>query len=360
MKEDRAITAIGVLTGVLALLMLSTGRWIMGGIVALLAFGIFWNRGGGKLNDRSIFENIVKTDLTIDEIYDKFKDMETPLGRAWIAEHKGYEGKSIVFGPSKYKDIVVISRNKNYVDIKHITLTDNIIRGSEDEYRFENLLDSSNTSVTPRTYSVFASLKLASVMMIKHMTAMIEKMATGEDVKAPNVLDIYNFYYHNSSEGWFRDADENGILRVENSMKPFRAILMNADDEEMASVSARKINSRGFADDSAGFDIMASGEHYGEIRPFKDKTGEGYAAETEDGTFKMVLFPACRRANISCNYMIEKDGELKAVIGGSPKLIFEDIGRFQNDVILSYDDDYLVLYAALEIFVMTYNSSFLK
>ena len=54
MKEDKAITAVGVLAVILSLLMMSVGRFIMGGITLLLAFGIFWNRGGGKRNDRSI------------------------------------------------------------------------------------------------------------------------------------------------------------------------------------------------------------------------------------------------------------------------------------------------------------------
>ena len=54
------------------------------------------------------------------------------------------------------------------------------------------------------------------------------------------------------------------------------------------------------------------------------------------------------------------DGELKAVIGGSPNILFESEGYCENDLVLSYDDDYLVLYAALEIFIMTLNKKFLK
>jgi hypothetical protein len=63
---------------------------------------------------------------------------------------------------------------------------------------------------------------------------------------------------------------------------------------------------------------------------------------------------------MSSNYYIEKDGVLKAVIGGSPNILFDTVGRCQNDIILSYDDDYFVLYAVLEIFIMTLNRKFLK
>ena len=43
MKEDKAITAVGVLAVIMSLLMMSVGRFIMGGITLLIAFGIFWN-----------------------------------------------------------------------------------------------------------------------------------------------------------------------------------------------------------------------------------------------------------------------------------------------------------------------------
>ena len=100
--------------------------------------------------------------------------------------------------------------------------------------------------------------------------------------------------------------------------------------------------------------------HIGEIRRFKDSRGEGFEADTDAGVFTMKLFPSCMKAKISCNYMIEHEGKLKAVIGGSPNLLFDQHGRCRNDIVISYDDDYLVLYAIAEIFILTNNSKFLK
>ena len=42
------------------------------------------------------------------------------------------------------------------------------------------------------------------------------------------------------------------------------------------------------------------------------------------------------------------------------RLLFDQYGRCRNDLINSYDDDYLVLYAIAEIFILTNNSKFLK
>lgn len=360
MKEDKAITAVGVLAVILSLLMMSVGRFIMGGITLLLAFGVFWNRGGGKRIDRSIYEKVIASDLSITELYEKLRDLDTPLGKPWIAEHKGFPGESIVFGPCSFKDCVVISRDKNRIDVKHVTRLENIIRKEEDEYRFENLVNPEEAEVTPERYAVFAGFKLASVMLVKHLTELIGKIQAEETVKVPENLDFYRFYYHNSAEGYFRDSDGNDVLRVETSLRPFTAKVYDVDGNEMASVVPHALDKKGYPDESAGFELISDGEHFGEIRRFRDSRSEGFEADTDAGVFRMILFPACMKARISCNYMIEHEGKLKAVIGGSPNLLFDQHGRCRNDIINSYDDDYLVLYAIAEVFILTNNSKFLK
>lgn len=360
MKEDKAITAVGILAVIMSLLMMSVGRFIMGGITLLLAFGVFWNRGGGTRNERSIYEKVVKTDLSIDEIYEKLKDLDTPLGRPWIAEHKGFAGDSIVFGPCSFKDCVVISRSKNLIDVKHVTRLENIIRKEEDEYRFENLVNPEEAEVTPERYAVFAGFKLASVMLVRHLTELIEKLSSERTAKVPEDLDFYRFYYHNSAEGYFRDSDGNDVLRVETSLRPFTARVFDTDGNEMASIVPHALDNKGYPDESAGFELFSDGGHFGEIKRFRDSGCEGFEADTDAGVFRMTLFPSCLKAKISCNYMIEHEGKLKAVIGGSPNLLFDQYGRCRNDIVNSYDDDYLVFYAIAEIFVLTLNSKFLK
>ena len=360
MKADRLNFVLILLTMFCGVLAISTGNMIMGGIILLLGFGMYWNRGVGPANDRVIFENEVKTELSIAEIYEKLKDLDTPLGKAWLAEHKGYSGDSIIYGPSPFKDCVVISEKSGKLSIKHITKLDNIIRGAEDEHRFEGLVDAGETAVTPESYSKFAKFKLLSVMMIRHLREIIEDMNSDADASVPAEIDMVNFYYHNSGEGWYKDEEGRDIMRAEVTYSPLTAKVFNEDGEELASVVARKLDRRSRVNSEAGFDIFANGKEFGEMYPFKSRAGSGFNVKTEDGKFVLNLFPSCTRANISCNYRIEKDGELKAVIGGSPRLLFNENEQRQNDLVLSYDDDYLVLYAVLELFIMTLNSSFLK
>ena len=360
MKEDKAITAVGVLGVILSLLMFSVGRFIMGGIILLLSFGVFWNRGGGKRSDRVIYEKLVNTDLSIEEIFQKIKDMETPLGKAWMAQHKGFEGSSIVFGPCRFKDCVVISRAKGNIVVKHVTKLDNIIRDESEEYRFEGLADPSELEVTPERYAVFAGFKLASVMLVRDIAKLIAKLDGDRNALVPESMDMYRFYYHNSSEGFFRDSEGNDVMKVETTVSPFEAEVFDADGNLMASVVPNALNKRGEPDENAGFELLTDEGHFGEIKPFRDKGKEGFIADTDAGKFIMTIFPACMKAKISCNYTIERDGKLMAVIGGSPNILFDQQGWCRNDIIDSFDDDYLVLYAILEVFILTLNSKFLK
>jgi hypothetical protein len=246
------------------------------------------------------------------------------------------------------------------LDIKHITLVDNIIRGEEDEYRFGNFIDVKETEVTPKRYSVFAAFKIASVMMVQHLMEITEALDRNRNFRVPESIDIFDFYYHNSSEGFFRDAEGSDILRVENSYMPFVAKVLDSDGSEMASVVPGRFDSKGNAAREGVFELFADGEHFGEITSGRNGGTEVFTAATDAGTFEIRNIPACRRANVACSYLISKDGETKAVIGGSPNILFDTAGYCQNDVILSYDDDYLVLYAVTEIFLMTLNRSFLK
>ena len=185
-------------------------------------------------------------------------------------------------------------------------------------------------------------------------------MDRGENVETPTSLDLYHFYYHNSSEGWYKNSEGDNVLRVEITYSPYAVKVYNADGDEMASAEARKLDARGRVHGALGFDLYANKEHYGELMPYKEGRKAGYIARTRDGDFTLSLFPACTRANISANYIIEHDGGIAAVIGGSPKLEFPSAGYCQNDVLLSYDDNYMVLYATLELLLTSLNGGLLR
>ena len=355
MKKDLFSKIVGILCILAGLLSLLSGSILSGGAILTIGLAVIYTSSVSS-KGRNNYETTIMSELTIEEIFEKLRDVETPLGKPWLAGHKTYEGSNIVFGPSAFKDIVVVSKSKGGIVIRHSIDTSEIIRSEEEEHRFDGIIKGDETEVSPARYSLFVGFKMASVELVKQLNDYICELNKNADAEADEEWGLFKFYYHNSSEGSFKDSEGRDVLGVECAFDPFTARVLDEDGSEMASVKSRGTNKRGEVSEKDGFELIANSEHYGEITKVRD----GFRVETDDGYFFMRQFPACGKANVSCNYRIEKDGKIVAVIGGSPNLSFGSNGRHQNDVILSYDDDYLVLYAILEIFVITYNRKFLK
>ena len=98
-----------------------------------------------------------------------------------------------------------------------------------------------------------------------------------------------------------------------------------------------------------------SGEDYGTIYKDTSSGHDEYSLQTSDGEYRVISFPALRRANVSSNYRILLDGVQKAIVAGSAKIEFQEEGLIENDVIVSYDDDYMLTYILIQDFLMTLN-----
>ena len=139
MKQDRMLTASAVILLVLGFITVLSGHIIFGGIIALFGFGIFYLRGRGSFNDRSLYEKQIKADISIDELYAKIKDMDTPIGKPWVGGHKDFKGNCIIIGPNVFWDCIIIAKNGSGIVLKHTMQKDKIIRDEKNEYRFEGL-----------------------------------------------------------------------------------------------------------------------------------------------------------------------------------------------------------------------------
>ena len=98
-----------------------------------------------------------------------------------------------------------------------------------------------------------------------------------------------------------------------------------------------------------------SGESYGTLRKDMKSSHDEFYMDSPEGEIRVIGFRAVRKANLSCNYRVRINGVDKAVIAANAKLEFEGHGLVENNIICSYDDDFLVLYIALEDFILTNN-----
>ena len=98
-----------------------------------------------------------------------------------------------------------------------------------------------------------------------------------------------------------------------------------------------------------------TGEEYGTLYRDSDSGSDSYYIDTNDGRVHVEGFRAVRKANLSCNYIITIDGVRKAVIAGNARIVFEGNNLTENSLICSLDDDFLLLYMAIQEFIMTKN-----
>jgi hypothetical protein len=73
MRQDRMLTIAAVFWLVIGFITVLSGHVIFGGILMLLGFGIFYLRGRGSYNDRSLYTKQIKANIEIKELYEKLK-----------------------------------------------------------------------------------------------------------------------------------------------------------------------------------------------------------------------------------------------------------------------------------------------
>lgn len=362
MKTDRILTIFAFVFGVSGALFVTRGKFVLGAALLAVGVAIFFFRSSSKFNSRSQYEKICRTfGATIQDVYELLKNMDTPLGKPWIAHHRGYSGDSIVFGPNEFKDMVVISISdkKPEFSIKHINKVENIqLNDKKDASRFDKILPPDSMDVTPKTYSHYAAEKLMCAKMIDDLIHILEKYTADIKPDVPKKYGSYNTFYYNSGDGFVRDMKGSKYLKLESQYEPFLARALDADtNEEAANIIPRAYNKNGKVVDKAGYDMFADGEAYANVSREVTFKHDTFIFDVDKVTeFTAENFAAIQRANVKYNYIIKLNDEVKAIVAGNPGLDFEDIGMSQQYVIMSYDDDYLTLYASFINFLMTLNS----
>ena len=359
MKQGKFFTIIGWLCGFCGVMELVIGKMIIGGALIALGAIMIFARGTGRSNQRNLYEKIIKTNgLTIEDVYAKLKSVNTPLGKAWLGEHEGFPGKSIIYGPTEYNDMITISMDpkKPELNLRHINKLENVrTLDAEDDARFGHCLNLAETKLTPKSYAEFVAYKIASVNMLDWLASEIGNMAQGSTEKMSKP-GKYKLYQCSSSDRYVTDMKGARYMQVLGEYRPFKARVFDADGEELTNIVPRKFDRKKQAIDSYGFDMYSEGEKYATVIRKSVDGHDAFRFNTDEEEFKVVSQAAVQRANVKSNYYIYRNDELKAIVAGIPNIKFEDLGQCRQYIIMSYDDDYLVLYASAINFLMTLNN----
>lgn len=350
MNRDKLIKIFMGLTIFLAVLFFSVGKWTYSGIAILAAMAIYMNLGGGNYNSRNLYEKKVTTskEWSLESLYGELKDLETPLGKPWLGRNKAKEESCLVFGPTLFRNYILITVKGKDIQLISGTDTEHLEAPEEESWRFRNLLNTEHLEVTPKRYSAFAGDMVMTAVLMDDLASLLKEVDAGS-VAVPESLDLYTLYHYNSSDLTVRDLEDNGYAKTSTAFDPLSIVIYDMDGQEVAKVTgdAGKRNQ--------GFPVSISGEPYGTI--YQDTTAKNdvYYLEGADGRFELRSFRAVRRANIGMNYIMTLNGEKKAVHASSPRIRFNSTGLIENDVICSYDDEYLLWYLILQELITSLN-----
>lgn len=351
---DKFKRIIPMMLAFIAIMAFLTGQWLIAGICAVVA-GSVWSVVGGKtFNDRNVYVKKLETsgDLSVEELYEKIRDMETPLGKPWIAQHQEFQGKVIVFGPGIFKDYVTVGKKGRDYFFQDSTVLAHLKPYEHDMYRFDGVADISNMEVTAARYCGFASYKMIAAAMLEDMMDLVHRIDSNRDYQVPESMDIYKMFHYDTSDNIVKDEDGNEYASCRAKYEPLRVDIHDMDGNEIATVSADpdarspKL-ARHWPVTIEGVDE----NHFTRLRGGAD----GYELKCSLGDFKAVAFRAVRKGNLSCNYRIFRNDILIGVYGANAQIEFSDGRTVQNNVICSFDDDYLTIFIVFSEFIMTLN-----
>ena len=343
----KLVIALCIIFGVSAL---TTGHMIMGFVALVVVFGIHYTLGSSSFRERNAYERETEAlpDLSVEALYEKLRELDTPLGKPWLGSHYTHRGNCVIFGPGVFKDYVLIAKEKERLVVETSSNLDNLTVPEDQKWRLEQLIDTKGVVVTPKKYSGFVAYKEASAVMLDDLRELIEEIGR-EGRTAKTSLDLFRAYYYYGKTAVVRDMDDNEYGRCVAVFYPLSVTIYDPDGEEMAACTGNR------KDVKSGFRVTMSGEDYGTIYKDNGSAHDEYYMDTPDGEYRIVSYPALRRANVSSNYRVLLNGVQKAILAGSAKIEFEAEGLIENDVIVSYDDDYLLAYILFQDFLMTLN-----
>lgn len=328
------------------------GKFIFGGISLALALAVWMVVGGNSFNARNIDEKVVTgtSGLTIREIYNNLMNMDTCFGRCWLTTHDQFDGSTVCFGPGILGDYIVIGGLKSDDKVFIISSTDlDKLHFPEGEYhRKGQLADKSMLTVNAGNYALFASYKLVSAVMIDDLRIIIENLRDGNK-SIPDELCKFKLFHYDTRDSVVRDFDDNEYGRCSTVYEPLSVVVYDNNGIEKGSIVANG------TDDKGGYLVTLNNKILGTMYTDKKSAHDEYYMHTAIGEVRLVGFRAVRSANLSCNYTMFLDGKHISVMGANARIKFEDNELVENNILCSFDEEYLYLQLLLTDFILAKN-----
>ncbi len=279
--------------------------------------------------------------LTVNDLYNAYKNTNSLLGTPWVGKMKIIKGDVLYFGPVEGHFIYLHKLGSNFCIASNFMV--NFIKAKkEDEWRLENTI----TPVDIFSDEDLVCYSLLAQGIVEDMYKTIEEFcATG--VMKPfynqeNLGKIYRFDEEFKATGqkfYLLDFDYNPIYEIEATL-PLKTFYMKnpSTGEEIFRMDKKllKVLNK--------YEFFLYGEEYGIFEQKLDFAHDTFTMQTKDGILEMQSI----NDKVGTNYMIKMNdrviGSIAERFSITPHNIF-----FDNFVIHVRDEKYTPLIGALTV-----------
>lgn len=314
-------------------------------ILLIEAIFIFMLAKGSVYNEAvDGIQIVTELHTPINELFEAFKDVDTPYGRPWMGHVKSIEEECMIYGPTKDDSFLFayysfgkffIGENGYYASLNEEDAEEHLVditignghENDEDAPLF-NLIG----RLYPAMYrSMFTAYAQTGIAEWKYGS-----LSNGNGAK------VYTFDEHFA---WFHqiyhliNQDGNQIYEIKG-MVPFKTfrLIDSARGEEVLRMTKRLFHL------FPRYDFYIDGKFYGFMRQRAKIWHDEFKMNTADGCLKLRKI----NATISTNYAVYMDDCLIGTLSENLSLHIRNL-VFDNFTITVFDDKYLPLLTAMGI-----------
>ncbi len=278
--------------------------------------------------------------MSIEELYEAFKNVDSMMGKAWLGEISTLKGKCLIFGPSEEGEFIYVYKmfNSIYATINFIP---SLIKGPQSElWRLES---------AKKDFNIFSDEDLVCFSfiyqtMLDDVHISIDEFIKNEIVKPLPMLEnkgkLYRFNEEFKLTGQkftFSDFSGNDVYEIEATLplKTFK-IKEAASGKEVFKITKRLFNIL------TTYDFYLNGEKFGRFKKKLVFTHDKFEMHTIDGLLEMKNI----NDRLGSNYVVKLNGKPIGTIAERFTLSLHNI-VFDNFILHVREEKYTPLIAAL-------------
>ncbi len=279
--------------------------------------------------------------IDMKKLFEDFKDIETPLGKAWMSKIKLVPGEAMIFGPGIDDSYVYVYKKGKSINVAQNAFTYFILASEEDKHRL------AAKKITPELNVKNAVCISMNGMTIKEdvFHAISSYAQTGKATEISSNIDKHSVYSFDedfnllSQNFTLEDIDDNVIYDIEGTMplKTF-SIKDHKTNEEVFRCSKKTIKIL------PHYTFYKNGQEYGTFKKKMHLIRDSFLMETADGVLSMKSISE-RDGN---NYIIKLDNLVIGSLADRLNFTMHNI-MFNHYVIHVRDEKHTLLIAALAI-----------